>query len=159
MSHDETVRRSVTLFYDTAAYCGPRYNEEPAMPDYDPTTVALVGEMLKVLDAEADAETMSYEDQLRAVQQGLTEALQTGDETEEPSPEDEQVMRQALGQLDAKAGDVELGYGEVLRRLLSAVDRQLFIWTSSVVQPPGPSGDYQVAVTEDSPIPEAMKPI
>ena len=80
------------------------------MPDYDPTTVALVGEMLKVLDAEADAETMSYEDQLRAVQHGLTEALQTGD-GEEPSPEDEQVMRQALGRLDPKHGDAQLGYG------------------------------------------------
>ena len=34
------------------------------MPDYDPTTVALVGEMLKVLDAEADADTMSYEDRV-----------------------------------------------------------------------------------------------
>jgi hypothetical protein len=130
------------------------------MPDYDPTTVALVGEMLTVLDAEADAETMSYEDQLRAVQQGLTEALQTGgDAVEAPSPEDEQVMRQALGRLDPKAGDVELGYGEVLRRLLSAIDKELFKWTSGMVQPPGPSGDAQVAVTEDSPIPATMKPV
>ena len=120
------------------------------MPNYDPTTVALVGEMLKVLDAEADAETMSYEDQLRAVQVALTEALQTGGAArEEPSPEDEQVMRQALGQLDPKHGDAELGYGEVLRRLLSAVDKELFKWTSGMVQPVGPSGDFQVHVFDD----------
>jgi hypothetical protein len=117
------------------------------MPDYDPTTVALMGEILKVLDTEADADTMSYEDQLRAVQVALTEAMQTGGEpVEAPSPEGEQVMRQALGQLDPKHGDAELGYGEVLRRLLSAVDKELFKWTSGLVQPPGPSGDAQVHV-------------
>ena len=117
------------------------------MPDYDPTTVALVGEMLTVLDADADTDTLSYEDQLRAVQVALTEALQTGGElVEAPAAEDEQVMRQALSRLDPKSGDAELGYGEVLRRLLSAVDKELFKWTSGLVQPPGPSGDAQVHV-------------
>ena len=75
--------------------------------------------------------------------------MQTGGEAvEAPSPQDEQVMRQALGQLNPKHGDGELGYGEVLRRLLSAVDKELFKWTSGMVQPPGPSGDAQVYVVE-----------
>lgn len=130
------------------------------MPDYDETMVELVGAMLKVVDAEADVDTMSYEDKLRAVQRGLTEALRTDTgAVEEPSPEDEQVMRQALGRLDPKNMDAELEYGDVLRRLLSAIDKELFKWTSGMVQPPGPSGDAQVAVTADSPIPEMMKPV
>lgn len=130
------------------------------MEPYDPTLEALVSAMVKVLDAEADVEVLSYIDQLRAVQLGLFEALHahTG-EVDEPSPEDEQVMRQALGHLDPKNGDAELDYGDVLRRLLSAVDKELFKWTSSVVQPPGPSGDAQVALTEDSPIPDALRPV
>lgn len=114
-------------------------------PDYDPTIQALVTAMLKVLDSEADAETLSYEDQLRACQVALAEALQSGP-PEAPSPQDEQVLRQALSVLDAKNLDQYLEYGEVLRRLLSAVDKELFKWTSGMVQPPGPSGDAQVHV-------------
>lgn len=129
------------------------------MPDYDETTVALVGEMLKVLDAEADVDTMAYEDQLRAVQIGLTEALHTDTgEIEEPKAEDAQVMRHALGRLDPKNMDNELDYADVLRRLLSAIDKELFRWTSGLVQPPGPSGDAQVALVEDSPIAEVLRP-
>jgi hypothetical protein len=142
------------LFYDVPFVA----RKDDRMPDYDETTVALVGEMLKVLDAEADATTMSYEDQLRAVEIGLTEALHTDTgEVEAPAPEDEQVMRQALGRLDPKNTDAELEYGDVLRRLLSAIDKELFKWTSGLVQPPGPSGDAQVALVENSPIPETMK--
>lgn len=130
------------------------------MPDYDETTVALVGEMLKVLDAEAETDGMAYEDMLRVVQIGLTEALHTDTgEGEEPSPEDEQTMRQALGRLDPKNMDSELDYQDVLRRLLSAIDKELMKWTSGLVQPPGPSGDACVAVREDSPIPETLKPV
>lgn len=115
------------------------------MPDYDPTLVALMGEMLTVLDPqEGDAE-LSYEETLRRVQTALMTTLASSEELE-PEPADEQVLRQALGQLDAKAGDHALGYGEVLRRLLSAVDKELFKWTSGLVQPPGPSGDAQVHV-------------
>ena len=119
------------------------------MPDYDPTTLARVGEMVKVFDADADVEDMSYEDQFRAVQEEIAKTLQTGGEAvEAPSLEDEQVMRQALGQLDPTPGDAGLGYGEVLRRLLSCVDRELMRWTSGLVQALGPSGDAVVAVGE-----------
>ena len=116
------------------------------MPDYDPTIVALVSEMLKALDPQEGDEHLSYEETLRRVQTALLMTLR--ESADEPEPEDEQVLRQALGQLDAKAGDHELGYGEVLRRLLSAVDKELFKWTSGLVQPPGPSGDAQVHVFE-----------
>ena len=119
------------------------------MADYDPTTLARVGEMVKVFDADADVEDMSYEDQFRAVQEEITKALQTGGEAvDAPSPENEQVVRQVLGQLDPTPGDAELGYGEVLRRLLSVVDTELSRWTSGLVQAPGPSGDAVVAVGE-----------
>jgi hypothetical protein len=122
------------------------------MPDYDPTTMALVGDMLTALEERGDTADMSYEDQLRAFQLVLFEAINTPTgEPEAVSPEAELVMREALGRLDAKAGDHELGYGEVLRRLMSVVDRELFKWTSGVTQPPGPSGDAQVSFTEISP--------
>jgi hypothetical protein len=120
------------------------------MPDYDPTTVDLVSAMLKALDPQDGDEALSYEETLRRVQTALMMTLQEGDA--EPDPEDEQVLRQALGYLDPKNEDRYAGYGEVLRRLLSAIDRQLFIWTSDLVQPPGPSGDFQVAVFD----PEAV---
>jgi hypothetical protein len=55
-------------------------------------------------------------------------------------------MRQALGHLDAKAGDVELEYLEVLRRCLAAVEKELFKWASSLVQPAGFSGEIQIPV-------------
>ena len=127
------------------------------MEPYDPTLEALIGEMVEVL--KADAETPSYIDHLRALQVALFEVLNTGgEEPEEPSPDDEQVMRQALGRLDPKNTDAELDYGDVLRRLLAAVDRELFKWDSALVQPPGPSGEAQTALTDKSPIPEALRP-
>jgi len=70
------------------------------------------------------------------------------------SPEADQALRYALSQMDPKAGDTLLGYGEVLSRLLAAVDRQLFVWTSGQTQAPGPSGDIQVAQPPEVPAPE-----
>ena len=61
------------------------------------------------------------------------------------APEDEVLLRMALGKLDAKAGDGELEGAEVIRRLLSAIDKELMRWTSALVQAVGPSGDAVVA--------------
>ena len=116
------------------------------MPDYDPTTEALMADLLAVLDPQEGDAGLSYIDTLRRVQTALMMTLQEGEAV--PDPEDERVLRQALSQLDAKNEDRWLGVGEVLRRLLSAVDRELFRWTSSIIQPPGPSGDAQVAVVD-----------
>ena len=119
------------------------------MPDYDPTAEALIAALREALaPPEADA-PRTYIDDLRAVQLALVEDL--AEETPEaPDAETEQLMRQALGRVDPKNEDQYLGYGEVLRRLLSCVDRQLFIWTSGMVQPVGPSGDYQVQEYDES---------
>ena len=116
------------------------------MPDYDPTTMALVDELCKALDAPKQDEFLAYTDQLRRVQAALMVQVQTSEET--PKPEAEQVMRQALGYLDPKSGDQYAEYGEVLRRLLAAVDKELMKWTSGMVQPIGPSGEAVVAQTE-----------
>lgn len=113
------------------------------MPDYDPTMEALIASIREALDPPDADEPRGYIEDLRAVQGVLVEQL-AQESPESPSPEVEQMMRQALGVLDPKSEDQYLGYGEVLRRLLSAVDRQLFIWSSGMVQPVGPSGDYQV---------------
>lgn len=126
------------------------------MEPYDPTLEALVSAMLEVLDPDADL-TTGYLDQLRQLQLAIVEALANSEH--EPTPEQEQTQRQALGRLDPKAGDGELGYGEVLRRCLTAVDKELFKWDSSLVQPPGPSGDAQTALTEASPILEHLRPV
>ncbi len=118
------------------------------MPDYDPTMEALIASVLEALDPPDDDTPRSYIDDLRGVQMALVKAL-AEESPEAPSPEAEQTMRQAIGVLDPKSEDQYLGYGEVLRRLLSAVDRQLFIWSSGMVQPVGPSGDYQVHEYEE----------
>ena len=100
--------------------------------------------MLQCLDH--DAEMMAgYLDQLRQLAYTL-QHIMTHSEEHEPTPEQEQVMRQALGHLDAKAGDVELDYLDVLRRLQSAIDKELFRWDSSLVQPAGWSGEIQVPI-------------
>jgi hypothetical protein len=118
------------------------------MPDYDPTMEALIASIREAL-APPDADApRGYIEDLRAVQGALVKQL-AEESPESPSPEVEQMMRQALGVLDPKSEDQYLGYGEVLRRLLSAVDRQLFIWSSGMVQPVGPSGDYQVHEYEE----------
>jgi hypothetical protein len=67
-------------------------------------------------------------------------------ESHEATPEVEQIMRQALGHLDAKAGDAELEYLEVLRRVQGSVERELFRWASSLIQPAGFSGEIQIPV-------------
>jgi hypothetical protein len=119
------------------------------MPDYDPTAEALVAALREVLAPPGRNAPRTYIDDLRAVQVALVELL-AQETPEAPDPETDQLMRQALGRVDPKNEDQYLGYGEVLRRLLSCVDRQLFVWTSGMVQPVGPSGDYQVHEYDES---------
>lgn len=114
------------------------------MEPYDPTLEALVAAMLESLDHDADM-TAGYVDQLRQLAYTLQHILRDPS-AHEPTPEQEQVMRQALGHLDPKNGDAELDYLDVLRRLQAAVDRELFKWDSSIVQPIGWSGEAQVAI-------------
>lgn len=114
------------------------------MSNYDPTLEALVAEMLQSLDHDADM-THGYTDQLRQLIVTLTHIL-ADPEGHQPTPEHEQCMRQALGVLDAKAGDQDLGYLEVIRRLQAAVEKELFKWDSSMVQPAGFSGDIQIPI-------------
>ena len=114
------------------------------MSNYDPTLEALVADMLQSLDAEADL-TQGYTDQLRQLIVTLTHIL-NDPEGHEPTPEQDVQMRQALGILDAKAGDQELGYLEVIRRLQAAIEKELFKWDSSMVQPAGFSGEIQIPI-------------
>ena len=114
------------------------------MEPYDPTMEALVDAMIEALDHDADM-SQGYVDKLRQLVVTLTHIL-ADSESHEPTPETEQVMRQALGYLDAKAGDAELEYLEVLRRCLAAIEKELFRWASSLVQPAGFSGETQIPV-------------
>ena len=125
------------------------------MPDYDPSMEALVAEMLRILAPDVETDALGYIDQLRTVQTALVDLL-TGKTVVASSqakpgdglvlaPEDEVLLRMALGKLDAKAGDHELDGADVVRRLLSAIDRELMRWTSALVQEIGPSGDAVVA--------------
>ena len=125
------------------------------MPDYDPGMEALVAEMLRILAPDTDTAALGYVEQLRALQTALVDLL-TGKTTVASSraqpgdglaltPEDEALLRFALGKFDAKAGDDALEGADVVRRLLSAIDRELMRWTSAMVQPVGPSGDAVVA--------------
>lgn len=59
----------------------------------------------------------------------------------------ENAVRQALGQLDPRAGDQSLGYVDVLHRMQAAIDVELSRWSSAVVQQPGPSGVTAVPET------------
>jgi hypothetical protein len=127
------------------------------MPDYDPTLEALIDAVLLALDPDADM-TQGYVDKLRHIVVTLQRILTDPESygvvtTEKPpgsgtplAPEAEAVMRQALGVLDAKAGDAELEYLEVLKRLQGAIEKELFKWASSIVQPAGFSGEIQIPV-------------
>jgi len=114
------------------------------MEPYDPTLEALVDAMLEALDHDVDM-TQGYVDKLRQLVVTFRHILADPD-SHEPTPEQEQVLRQALGMLDAKAGDAELGYLEVVRRCQAAIEKELFRWASSLVQPPGFSGAIQIPV-------------
>jgi hypothetical protein len=114
------------------------------MEPYDPTLEALVTAMLEALAPDADIGHV-YVDQLRQLVVTLTQIL-ADPESHAPTPELEQVMRQALGHMDAKHGDAELAYLEVVRRMLAAVEKELFKWASSLVQPAGFSGEIQIPV-------------
>jgi hypothetical protein len=54
-------------------------------------------------------------------------------------------VRHALRQLDPHADDQQQDYVSVLRRLQTAIDRELSKWTSASEQPVGPSGEVAVA--------------
>jgi hypothetical protein len=114
------------------------------MEPYDPTLEALVDAMIQALDHEAEM-TRGYVDKLRQLTVTMRHIL-ADPGSHEPTPEQEQVMRQALGMLDAKAGDAELDYLDVLRRCQAAVEKELFKWDSSIVQPAGFSGEIQIPV-------------
>jgi succinate dehydrogenase flavin-adding protein (antitoxin of CptAB toxin-antitoxin module) len=132
------------------------------MPDYDPGMEALVSELLRVLAPDVDTAALGYIEQMRALQKALVDLLSGAATvtsrgkppgTEEGGglmPEDEALVRFALGRLDPKTGDQDLEGGEVLTRLLACVDKDLFKWTSAMVQPVGPSGAAQVAVVEEA---------
>lgn len=120
------------------------------MPDYDPTLEALVAQVVEALDPPEDGEPQSYIDNLRRAQAALMVQLQQ-EASAAPTAEDEAVLRQALGVMDAKSEDRYLGYGEVVRRVLSAIDKELMRWTSAPEQAMGPSGD---AVTPPPVAPE-----
>jgi hypothetical protein len=119
------------------------------MEPYDPTLEALVDAMIQALDHDADM-TQGYVAKLRSLDITLTQMLADpeahGLVGETPNPETEQIMRQALGHLDAKAGDVELEYLQVLGRVRAAIEKELFKWASSLVQPAGFSGESQIPV-------------
>jgi hypothetical protein len=115
------------------------------MEPYDPTLEALVEAIMQALAPDADV-AQGYVDNLRCLDIILTQIL-TDPESHEASPETEQTLRQALGQLDAKAGDTELEYLQVVGRVRSAVEKELFKWGSSLVQPAGFSGDSQIPVS------------
>jgi hypothetical protein len=126
------------------------------MEPYDPTMEALIDAMIEALDHDADM-SQGYVDKLRQLVVTFTHILADPEShgvlaakppgSGDPSQaETEQVMRQALGHLDPKAGDAELEYLEVLRRLQGSVERELFRWASSIVQPAGFSGEIQIPV-------------
>jgi hypothetical protein len=114
------------------------------MEPYDPTMEALVDAMIQALDHDADM-SQGYVDKLRQLIVTLSHILNDA-ESHVPTRELEQAMRQALGYLDAKAGDAELDYLDVLRRCLAAIEHELFRWASSLVQPAGFSGEIQIPV-------------
>lgn len=114
------------------------------MSMYDPTLEALVDAMIESLDHDAEM-AAGYVDKLRQLTYTLQHILQDP-EGHQPTPEQEQCLRQALGILDAKAGDMSLDYLEVVRRCQAAIEKELFKWDSGIVQPVGFSGEAQIAV-------------
>lgn len=114
------------------------------MEPYDETLEALVAALLEALAPDVEPKP-GYVEQCQQLAYALRTIMQNP-EGQEPTPEQEQVARQALGHLDPKNGDAELDYLDVLRRLQAAIDKELFKWDSSIVQPIGWSGETQVAV-------------
>jgi hypothetical protein len=114
------------------------------MEPSDPTLEALVDAMTHALDHDADM-AQGYVNKLRQLAVTLAHILDDA-EGSAPTPALEQGMRQALAYLDAQAAGAELGYLEVLRRCLGAVEQELFRWASSVVRPVGFSGATPIPV-------------
>jgi hypothetical protein len=117
---------------------------------------AVLRGLLSVFAPQSDWETLPYEQVLRQLQACLTEAL-TASALEKPpgptpDPDPDQAARTALGRLDPRAGDADLGYAEVLRRNQVLVDVELFRWTSAPLQEPGPSGAVAGAPPPAAPV-------
>jgi hypothetical protein len=63
----------------------------------------------------------------------------------------ENAVRAFVGAVDPKNEDAHTDYVTMLRRAQAAIDKELFVWTSGVEQPPGPSGAAQVAPAPPAP--------
>ena len=122
--------------------------ERMAMDRSDDRNEAVLRALLSVFNPDGGWERIPYPDVLHQLQGCLTDAVPMTPTKQPPDPpavDQEQAAREALGRLDPHAEDSKLGYAEVLHRDLGIVDRELFRWTSSTVQPPGPSGEIAVA--------------
>ena len=65
---------------------------------------------------------------------------------------EEQAMREALAYYAPEYEDRQRPRAEIAKRLLEAIDRELMVWTSGVVQERSPTG---VAVLPPTPVPPA----
>ena len=109
----------------------------------DPTTEALVRDLLTQLDDQEDNAQLSYVDALRRVQGALTKALATAEP--DLTSEQDAALSQTLGRLSPTADDARIDPVTRLRRVHGWVDMELSRWTSAIVQPRGPSGTTVVA--------------
>jgi hypothetical protein len=110
----------------------------------DAQSEAVVRMCLEQLDADAAEAATSYEDALYRLQATLI-ALKQQPPDEDPSPEAQQAVADALGRLHPSADDHLTDFGTRVLRLQAQVDIELSRWTSGMVQQPGPSGATVVA--------------
>lgn len=117
--------------------------------EYDPTAEALMRQVLEALDAQEEDAALSYIDVARRVQAVLITRL--GNAGAPLDPEGEVATRHLVGYLDPHADDAQQDGATLLRRLQTAIDRELSRWTSAILQPPGPSGGTAVAAPAPPP--------
>jgi hypothetical protein len=115
---------------------------------YDLTNEALVRALVTALDPQEGDDILGYEDLLRRAQRILIDEV---NDTEDPTPEAQQIVTLALATLHPTADDHLVDHGTRLRRLQARIDIELSKWTSAMIQPPGPSG--ATAVPEPLPAP------
>jgi hypothetical protein len=121
----------------------------------DEATMALMAGCLTAMDATADV-TEDYVTMLEHLLTLLTTTLETGADAPDAAAED--VMRAALGKMDAVAGDQSLAGVTLLVRVRTAVERELFRWNSSMQQRRSPSGDTQVPCASGEWVPYVEPP-